>query len=206
MIVASASRSGRARWRRCCTCIRPCARRRSLASRSVSRRDDQGGHQPQSRAQRHRGRNQGVRARTHGRAQACPRVVEIVDDLPKTTSGKIMRRLLQTTTLEAGSCCAGRAGAGQRHLPAAPRRGRSAAVLEVGAIWLRLSRGAIPRSTAEVLHERLQAMLGQLDEVGRFLDRDAFLAASEAYHAAVIDLAETSICRGLSAGCACASC
>jgi DNA-binding GntR family transcriptional regulator len=33
-------------------------------------------------------------------------------------------------------------------------------------------------------------MLGQLDDVGRFLDRDAFLAASEAYHAAVIDLAE----------------
>jgi len=33
-------------------------------------------------------------------------------------------------------------------------------------------------------------MLGQLDESGRFLDRDAHLGASEAYHAAVIDLAE----------------
>jgi DNA-binding GntR family transcriptional regulator len=60
----------------------------------------------------------------------------------------------------------------------------------VGAIWLRLSRGPISRSTSEALYERLQAMLAQLDDVGRFIDRDAFLAASEAYHAAVIDLAQ----------------
>jgi DNA-binding GntR family transcriptional regulator len=33
-------------------------------------------------------------------------------------------------------------------------------------------------------------MLAQLDEAGRFLNRDAFLIASESYHAAVIDLAE----------------
>ena len=33
-------------------------------------------------------------------------------------------------------------------------------------------------------------MLEQLDEDGRFVDRDALLAANEAYHAAVIDLAE----------------
>ena len=33
-------------------------------------------------------------------------------------------------------------------------------------------------------------MFAQIGEGGRFLDRDAFLAANEAYHAAVIDLAE----------------
>ena len=130
-------------------------------------------------------------ARERMAAYKYPRVVEIVDDLPKTTSGKIMRRLLQTTTLEAGSPLRG----AELELvtvtyPQLRAAVEARAVLEVGAIWLRLSRGAIPRSTAEVLYERLQAMLGQLDEVGRFLDRDAFLAASEAYHAAVIDLAE----------------
>ena len=34
-------------------------------------------------------------ARTQLAAYKCPRVVEILDDLPKTTSGKIMRRMLQ---------------------------------------------------------------------------------------------------------------
>jgi long-chain acyl-CoA synthetase len=130
-------------------------------------------------------------ARERMAAYKYPRVVEIVDDLPKTTSGKIMRRLLQTTTLEAGSPLRGAelelVSVTYPQLRAAVE---ARAVLEVGGIWLRLSRGPIPRSTAEVLYERLQAMLGQLDDVGRFLDRDAFLAASEAYHAAVIDLAE----------------
>ena len=41
----------------------------------------------------HRGRYQGVRPRAPGGLQV-PRVVEIIDDLPKTASGKIMRRLL----------------------------------------------------------------------------------------------------------------
>ena len=130
-------------------------------------------------------------ARERMAAYKYPRVVEIVDDLPKTTSGKIMRRLLQTTTLDSGSPLRGAelelVSATYPQLRAAVE---ARAVLEVGAIWLRLSRGPIPRSTAELLYERLQGMLGQLDDVGRFLDRDAFLAASEAYHAAVIDLAE----------------
>jgi DNA-binding GntR family transcriptional regulator len=130
-------------------------------------------------------------ARERMAAYKYPRVVEIVDDLPKTTSGKIMRRLLQTTTLETGSPLRGAelelVSVTYPQLRAAVE---ARAVLEVGSIWLRLSRGPIPRSTAELLYERLQAMLGQLDDVGRFLDRDAFLAASEAYHAAVIDLAQ----------------
>jgi long-chain acyl-CoA synthetase len=130
-------------------------------------------------------------ARERMAAYKYPRVVEIVEDLPKTTSGKIMRRLLQATTLDAGSPLRG----AELELvsvsyPQLRNAVESRAVLEVGAIWLRLSRGPISRSTSETLYERLQSMLGQLDEVGRFLDRDAFLAASEAYHAAVIDLAE----------------
>jgi DNA-binding GntR family transcriptional regulator len=62
-------------------------------------------------------------------------------------------------------------------------------VLEVGVTWLRLSRGPVPRATLEVLYERLRAMLGQLGEGGRFLDRDALLGAHEAFHAAIIGLA-----------------
>ncbi len=42
-------------------------------------------------------------ARERMAAYKYPRIIEIVEDLPKTTSGKIMRRLLQTTTLESGS-------------------------------------------------------------------------------------------------------
>jgi long-chain acyl-CoA synthetase len=130
-------------------------------------------------------------ARERMAAYKYPRIVDIVDDLPKTTSGKIMRRLLQTTTLEAGSPLRGAelelVSVTYPQLRAAVE---SRAVLEVGAIWLRLSRGPISRSTSETLYERLQAMLAQLDDGGRFLDRNAFLGASEAYHAAVIDLAE----------------
>jgi long-chain acyl-CoA synthetase len=130
-------------------------------------------------------------ARERMAAYKYPRVVEIVEDLPKTTSGKIMRRLLQTTTVEAGSPLRGAelelVSASYPQLRAAVE---SRAVLEVGAVWLRLSRGPISRSTSETLYERLKAMLGQLDESGRFVNRDALLGASEAYHAAVIDLAE----------------
>jgi long-chain acyl-CoA synthetase len=130
-------------------------------------------------------------ARERMAAYKYPRVVEIVEDLPKTTSGKIMRRLLQTTTLETGSPLRGT----ELELvsvtyPQLRTAVEARAVLEVGAVWLRLSRGQISRATAEMLYERLQAMLAQLDDVGRFLDRDAFLTASEAYHAAVIDLAQ----------------
>jgi long-chain acyl-CoA synthetase len=130
-------------------------------------------------------------ARERMAAYKYPRVVEIIDDLPKTTSGKIMRRLLQTTTAGAASPLRGAevelVSVSYPQLRAALE---ARAVLEVGATWLRLSRGAIPRSTSEALYERLRTMLGQLDEVGRFVNRDLFLVANEAYHAAVIDLAE----------------
>jgi DNA-binding GntR family transcriptional regulator len=64
------------------------------------------------------------------------------------------------------------------------------AVVEAGATWLRLSRGRIPLSTIGTLYERLRSMLSQLGPVGVFIDRDAFLAANEVFHAAVVDLGE----------------
>jgi long-chain acyl-CoA synthetase len=36
-------------------------------------------------------------ARTQLAAYKNPRIIEIIDDLPKTTTGKIMRRMLKTT-------------------------------------------------------------------------------------------------------------
>ena len=63
-------------------------------------------------------------ARERMAAYKYPRVVEIMDDLPKTTSGKIMRRLLQPT---AHATCAAGAGRDRRRVvSAAARRARSA--------------------------------------------------------------------------------
>src|SRR6186713_1665733 len=78
-------------------------------------------------------------ARERMAAYKYPRVVEIIEDLPKTTSGKIMRRPLATTAN---------------------------------------------------LYEKLRLMLAQLREGRTFVDRAEFLAANDAYHMAVVDLAE----------------
>jgi len=127
-------------------------------------------------------------ARERMAAYKYPRFVEIIDELPKTTSGKIMRRLLQTTTRQAVPL------RGTALAPVTYPQLRAAvearAVLEVGAVWLRLSRGAVPRFTAEALYERLHEMTGHLDEASRFVDREAFLVANETYHATVVGLAE----------------
>jgi long-chain acyl-CoA synthetase len=134
-----------------------------------------------------------IRAFTRERMAAYkyPRIVEIMDELPKTTSGKIMRRLLQPTTRGAAlpmeTVEAEVANVSYPQLRAAVE---ARAVLEAGATWLRLSRGPIPMSTSEALYEKLHAMLSQLAEDGGFVDRDAFLAANKAYHSAVIGLAE----------------
>jgi long-chain acyl-CoA synthetase len=121
-------------------------------------------------------------------AYKYPRVVEIVDELPKTTSGKIMRRLLQPTVR--ASAIPVQAELGDVSFPQLRAAVEARAVLEAGATWLRLSRGRIPLSTTEALYERLRLMVAQLGDGGVFLDRNAVLAANEAYHAAVIDLAE----------------
>jgi long-chain acyl-CoA synthetase len=130
-------------------------------------------------------------ARERMAAYKYPRVVEIVEDLPKTTSGKIMRRLLQTTTAGATAPMpAAELDLTSVSYPQLRAALEARALLEAGATWLRLSRGAIARSASEALYERLRAMLAQVDDGGRFVDKEAFLVANEAFHAAVVDLGE----------------
>jgi DNA-binding GntR family transcriptional regulator len=129
--------------------------------------------------------------REHLAAYKYPRFVEIMDELPKTTSGKIMRRLLQPTsreeTMQMEAAESELATVSYPQLRAAVE---ARAVLEAGAMWLRLSRGSVPRPKAQDLYEKLHAMLAQLNKDGSFADRDAFLLANKEYHAAVIALAE----------------
>src|SRR6185503_471432 len=128
-------------------------------------------------------------ARERMAAYKYPRFVEIIDELPKTTSGKIMRRLLQTAIKQAAAPLRGGDLAPVTY-PQLRAAVEARAVLEVGAVWLRVSRGGVPRFTAEALYQRLHEMTAHLDEAGRFVDRDKFLGANEAYHAAVVGLAE----------------
>ncbi len=127
-------------------------------------------------------------ARERMAAYKYPRVVEIMDDLPKTTSGKIMRRLLAPTAhATALPIQAEMTDVSYPQLRAALE---ARAVLEAGAVWLRFSRGQLSLTTTAGLYERLRLMLAQLRDGRTFVDRAAFLAANEAYHAAVVDLAE----------------
>lgn len=127
-------------------------------------------------------------ARERMAAYKYPRVVEIMEDLPKTTSGKIMRRLLQPTAH--ASAVPVQAEITDVSYPQLRVALEARAVLEAGAVWLRLSRGPLQMSTTGALYERLRAMLAQLRDGRTFVDRAAFLAANEAYHSAIVDLAE----------------
>jgi long-chain acyl-CoA synthetase len=127
-------------------------------------------------------------ARERMAAYKYPRVVEFMDDLPKTTSGKIMRRLLQPTAH--ASALPVQAELVDVSYPQLRAAVEARAVLEAGATWLRLSRGPLPMSTASKLYDRLRAMLAQLGERNVFIDRSAFLVANENFHAAIVDLAE----------------
>ena len=127
-------------------------------------------------------------ARERMAAYKYPRVVEIMDDLPKTTSGKIMRRLLQPTAH--ASALPIQAEIVDVSYPQLRAALEARAVLEAGATWLRMSRGTLPVATTAALYERLRLMLAQLRDGRVFVDRAAFFAANEAYHSAVVDLAE----------------
>ena len=130
-------------------------------------------------------------ARENLAAYKYPRIVEIIDELPKTTSGKIMRRLLQPTERDqAMQMEAAETELATVSYPQLRAAVEARAVLEAGAIWLRLSRGSVPRPKAEDLYKKLHAMLEQVTKDGTFVDRDAFLSANKAYHAAVVALAE----------------
>jgi long-chain acyl-CoA synthetase len=130
-------------------------------------------------------------ARENLAAYKYPRVVEIMDELPKTTSGKIMRRLLQPTSRDESM----RMEAAESELatvsyPQLRAAVEARAVLEAGAVWLRLSRGSLSQAKVEVLYEKLNAMFAQLTDDGHFVDRDAFLLANKEYHATVVGLAD----------------
>jgi long-chain acyl-CoA synthetase len=127
-------------------------------------------------------------ARERMAAYKYPRVVEIMDDLPKTTSGKIMRRLLQPTGH--ASALPVQAEMLDVSYPKLRAALEARAVLEAGAVWLRLSRGTLPVATTAGLYEKLRQMLAQLRDGRAFIDRAAFLAANEAYHLSIVDLAE----------------
>ncbi len=137
-------------------------------------------------------------ARERLAAYKYPRFVEILDELPKTTSGKIMRRLLQPTATGAALPMeAAESEFATVSYPQLRAAVEARAVLEAGATWLRLSRGSVSMSTAETLYERLHAMVALLGEDGAFIDKEAFFDANKAYHAAVIGIAEN---EHLSAG------
>ncbi len=130
-------------------------------------------------------------ARERLAAYKYPRFVEILEELPKTTSGKIMRRLLQPTAIGAALPMeAAESEFATVSYPQLRAAVEARAVVEAGATWLRLSRGPVPLTTTEALYERLHSMVALLGEDGAFLDREAFLDANKAYHAAVIAIAE----------------
>src|SRR5688572_11178894 len=118
-------------------------------------------------------------ARERMAAYKYPRFVEIMDELPKTTSGKIMRRLLQPTAH--ANLLPVQAEIVDVSYPQLRAALEARAVLEVGATWLRFSRGPIPRSTSAAFYERLRILLAQLRDGRKFVDRAAYLAANEDY-------------------------
>ena len=127
-------------------------------------------------------------ARDRMAAYKYPRVVEILDDLPKTTSGKIMRRMLQSlleTAAEPTQTSAQEVGVDYPEVRAALE---VRTVLEIGSSWLRLTPSGIDPREAARLYEHLDAVLAALDESRATPDRDAFLEANERFHEAVIDL------------------
>ena len=130
-------------------------------------------------------------ARERMAAYKYPRVVEIVEDLPKTTSGKIMRRLLQTTATAAKPLRGLGARVRQRVVSAAARRARGAGA----ARSRRRVAAAQPRGDPALTRPRrctsgCAPCSASWTTTGRYIDRDAWFEANQAYHAAVIDLAE----------------
>lgn len=133
-------------------------------------------------------------ARVRMAAYKYPRVVEIVDELPKTTSGKILRRAVQPVTGDPMTSPAP-LDVTYAELRAALE---SRAVIELGVTWLVLGSGEAARSGRAVeLYDRLEKMLAQVRADGEFLDRAAFLDANDSYHQYLVGLADN---ERLSAG------
>jgi long-chain acyl-CoA synthetase len=125
-------------------------------------------------------------ARERMAAYKYPRFVEIVDDLPKTTSGKIMRRLLQPTAH--ATRLPMQADIGTVRYPQLRAALEARAVLEAGTTWLRFSRGSIPLTTAQAFYEHLSVLLTQIGEGRTIVDLNAYLDANERFHSSIVDM------------------
>jgi long-chain acyl-CoA synthetase len=133
-----------------------------------------------------------VYARERMAAYKYPRIVEIVDDLPKTTSGKILRKDLRSTVPEPVSALSvpdlSRVSYDRLRVALGAR-----AVIELGVTGTVLGRGGIRAGRAAELYRRLEQMLAQVRADGQFIDREAFLDANDAYHHYLIGLADNSL-------------
>lgn len=127
-------------------------------------------------------------ARDRMAAYKYPRIVEILDDLPKTTSGKIMRRMLQDIARGTAGPAPAPATRNAVEYPEVREALEARTVLEIGATWLRLSQGPLEPREAAALYDRLHDVIGTIDETGSTPDRERFLAANERFHETIVDL------------------
>lgn len=125
-------------------------------------------------------------ARDRLAAYKYPRIVEIIDDLPKNTSGKIMRRLLQQlgteqkqeTVVETLSVS----------YPEARAAIEARTVLQIGSTWLRLSQGGVTPREAAQLYQNLHDLIVTVGDGETVPETAPFLAANEVFHKGIVDL------------------
>lgn len=127
-------------------------------------------------------------ARERMAAYKYPRYVEIIDDLPKTTSGKILRRMLQDLVESTLPTPGAEADSAMDDFPKVQAAIEARTVLEIGSAWLRLSQGGISPREAADLYARLGDLLGTVTDANKIPDLPAFLDKNERYHEAIIDL------------------
>ena len=144
-------------------------------------------------------------ARERMAAYKYPRVVEIMDDLPKTTSGKIMRRLLQPTAH--ATALPVQAEIIDVSYPQLRAALEARAVLEAGAVWLRLSAARCRSRRRRSLYERLRAharAAARRAHVRRSAPRSSPRTRRITRPSSISR--RTNICPWVSGACACATC
>ena len=126
-------------------------------------------------------------ARERMAAYKYPRIVELFDELPKTTSGKILRSELREKSAAQPALAPPSLGVSYAELRSALE---ARAVIELGVTWRVLGREMISVGSAVNLYQRLERMLATVRADGRFIDREAFLDANHDYHAFLVALAD----------------
>ena len=122
-------------------------------------------------------------ARERMAAYKYPRVVEIIDEIPKNASGKVLRRVFQESAAAATV-----PDVRYEDLRAAVE---ARAVLELGVVSMLAGGAQVRAGRAVGLYQRLETMLAQVRADGHYVDRGAFLDANQAYHQYLIDLADS---------------